>query len=155
MKKIIVALCVILLTACSKTDTVSKINDDLMKSFPVDVQLYLKDLDPDIVSMEYLLNNPEDYVSKLGENKFVLVKGNVTDITVIDYSKEDLSIMENQEMADLLKDVVVYDYYIDDTKTPLSDNLGNTDVRIDKEYYFLVSVRDQIGEYTYSVIDIY
>lgn len=166
MKRLIIVLMLIAsLTGCGKgneTETATKIDDKLMNHFSMSDQLFFKDTNPDVVSMSYLIKNARDYVTEIGTGRndfFVLVKGTVTGIEVTDYSKEDLSFMENQDVAAFLKDVISYDIYIDNAEEPLSDNIKTGDkepsIEENKEYYFMVSVSELTGDYSFSVLEIY
>jgi hypothetical protein len=154
MKKILALLpvCMVLLISCSKEQAVQKASQELISLFPYGIQT-LVSTDTDVVSMEYLVKHAEDYKSELFEEKFVIVKGKITDIDVTDYSKEDLSIMENKEAAELLSDVVSYDYYIDDITEPLTNNSDYLDIDESKEYYFIVKVSQIASSYSYIIME--
>jgi len=165
MKKLILFLCVYLMVGCSKSSNLQKpstIDTIDMNAFPYEIQLLLENNKPDVVSMDYLVDNPEDYVTDLMANEndfFVLVKGAVSSIDITDYSKEDLSIMENKDAANLLSNTTAYDYYLGDSEVALSGSFTGgekvTDVEKGHEYYFTVVVREIGAEYSYLVLNAY
>lgn len=166
MKKIFALSLIIAfaLTGCLQATqpTSFRIDDELMNMFPTDTQYFLKDVNPDVVSMEYLIENYEKYKTEIGSDRndfFVIVKGTITDIKITNYSKEDLTIMENKEMAKLLENVISYDFYLDNCDLPLGENILSGDpeptLEIDKEYYFFVTVSELADEPSFSVIEIF
>lgn len=154
MRKILTLLfvCMVFLTACNKEQSVQKASQEVISLFPFGIHS-LVDTETDIVSMEYLVKHAEDYKSELSEENFVIVKGKITDIDVTDYSKEDLSIMENKEAAELLSNVVSYDFYIDNSTEPLTNNSDYLDLEENKVYYFVVKVSEIASSYSYLIIE--
>lgn len=148
----IISVCMVLLISCSKEQSVQKASQEVISLFPYGIQT-LVDTETDIVSMEYLVKHAEEYKSELIEENFVIVKGEITDIDVTDYSKEDLSIMGNKEAAELLSDVVSYDYYIDDITDPLTNNSDYLEIDENKEYYFIVKVSQIASSYSYLIME--
>ena len=146
MKKIILALLALaLLTGCSTTNKKpTKLTDTHLDKMPKDKQIFFSNEDYDVVSMDYFIKHKEDYISELGENKFVFITGEIVDINITDYSKEDLSIMSNQDMAELIKNLVSYKIYLYDSDEYLSEDIKNyepeLDIDIGDEYLFFVSV---------------
>lgn len=162
MKKIIIlVLSAIILTSCNKKETVEKFDTTTLKQFDWETRVFIEDMDPDIVSMSYLVKNADKYLSDVfaAQYKYVFVKGTVTDIKITDYSKEDLSIMNKPEMEEVLSQTISYDIYLDNIEEPLSDNISigepEPDIEIGKEYYFMVNVSELVGKYSFNVLEIY
>lgn len=162
MKKIIILiLFAIILTSCNKKETVEKFDTATLKQFDWETRVFIEDMDPDIVSMDYLVKNADKYLSDVfaAQYKYVFVKGTVTDIKITDYSKEDLSIMSNQEVAEFLSQRISYDIFLDGVEESLSENIiigePEPDIEIGKEYYFMVSVSELVGRYSFSILEIY
>jgi hypothetical protein len=157
---ILTILSCVLLVSCGTTNKSNKIDEELLNKFPSDTQELLKDVNPDLIDIKYLIDNSEKYKTELDSDRndfFVVVKGDVTEIDKTDYSGEDLSIMENKEAAELLKNTISYDIHLDNNSIPLSDNilLGEPEPKIEtgKEYYFFIHVSKIVDDYNYSIID--
>lgn len=157
---IITILSCVLLAGCGTNNKSNKIDEELLNKFPSDTQEVLKDVNPDLIDINYLVDNSEKYKTELASDRnnfFVVVKGTVTDINKTDYSSEDLSIMENKDAAELLKNTISYDIYLDKVKVPLSENIQTGEVEPDikqgKEYYFFIYVTKIVDDYNYSIID--
>lgn len=154
MKKFItIFICTIILTGCSAKP--ERLDDKALNCFSYDSKILVQSVNPDLVTMDYLIKHPDDYVTPIDttdDDFFVVVKGKVTSIKVTDYSKEDLSIMDNKEAAELLSSQIGYEYNIDDSTDFLSnyDDIGITE---DKEYYFMVCVREIGNSYSFLVLD--
>lgn len=162
MKKVIINIILfcLLLIGCRSKEKSYKIDENLLNKFPSSIQGVIKEVNPDIVTMKYLINNSDKYKTELGSDRndfFVIVKGTVTDIKKTNYSNEDLSILKNEDMASLLKNTISYSYSIDKNNTPLEDSItiGEQEPNIDtdKEYYFFVTVNKYGNEYSYNIID--
>ena len=163
MKKIVITLLLIssnLLVGCNKIADVAKLDDKQMNMFPSSVKVILEDANPDIVSMDYLEEHAKDYAIEFETDRndyFVILKGTVTDVNIIDYSKEDLSILDNEDKETLLKDIISYEYYIDESKSYIntSINIGEKEPDIDdgKEYYFFIIVNEIGNDYVYNIVD--
>lgn len=65
--------------------------------------------------------------------------------------------MENDEAIKYLENLTSYDYYLDNCELPLSNNIQTgdlePDIKKDKEYYFFVSVKEIIDEYSFNILD--
>lgn len=156
-KTIIILICCILLTGCSTSSSAKKIDAKLMNHFPTDEQSILNEANPDLVTMEYLVDHSSDYATTLTSNRndfFVVVHGTVTNIET---EKYDDSILDKMDptIADLLRGKVKTEIYLDDCSTPLSDPDSEYDVEIGKEYYFFVYVKEDISGYSYTPFSCY
>ena len=155
MKKLLLALlcCTLLSTSCSSsTSSAKKIDDTLLNHFSSDNQALLKEANPDLVTMDYLVDHAVDYSTSLSSDRndfFVVVHGTVTNIET---EKYDDSILDNMdpEMADLLRGKTKVAIYLDNCSTSLDDSDNEYNVELNKEYYFFVYVTDGSDGYRYT-----
>lgn len=153
MKKvIIILLCCILLSGCGSSSSAEKIDEKLMNHFSSDDQAILNEANPDLVTMEYLVNHSSDYASNLSSDRndfFVVVHGTVTSIETEEYDDSILDKMD-PDMADLLRGKTGAEIFLDDCSTSLSDPDSEYDVKVGNEYYFFVSVKEGTSGYRYT-----
>ena len=162
MKKIIYLIIVmsLFLVSCNKSEKAVKIDDELLNKFPRDAQAILKNANPDLVTIDYLVENADNYAVEFDTDRndfFVVLKGTVTEITTTDYSKEDLSILENDDAIEIMKNTLYFDYRIDDSETTIgkSISIGEDEpkIKLEKEYYFFIIVTEIVDKYNFSIVN--
>lgn len=159
-KKLILLLltAILLLFGCgSSTSSAQKISDTLLNHFPSDEQLLLKEANPDLVTMEYLVEHSSDYSTNLSSDRndfFVVVHGTVTSIETEEYDEDILDKMD-PDIASSLRGKTNVDIFLDDCLTALSDPINAYNVEKDKEYYFFVYVKENSSNYSYTPFSCY
>lgn len=151
-KKILALLFCVLLTGCSSNDAAQKIDEKLMNHFPSNEQALLEEVNPDLITMEYLINHSSDYATDLSSDRndfFVVVHGTVANIETEEYDDEILDRMD-PEIADLLRGKTKTEIFFNDCSTPLTDSDSDFDVEIGNEYYFFVYVQEDSSGYRYT-----
>lgn len=153
-----------LLNGCS---SVEKINQDELESFPSEIQDVILATNPDVVSIEYLLKNSDDYVLDIKEvsiekylTNFVIVTGRIAKIEEIIYSEEENDFLldkykDNEEMLNVIFNYKRYNVYIDESKLPIEYSVpaeNELDIKENFEYYFITKVSSYYeGSYNYNL----
>ena len=152
LKIILMVITLILIGAGCGSSSVQKIDDKLLNHFSTDQQAILKEANPDLVTMEYLVAHASDYATTLTSDRndfFVVVHGTVTNLKKEEYDDAILDGMD-PEMANLLRGKTGVDIYLDNCSTALTDADNEYNVEINKEYYFFVLVKDGASGYRYT-----
>lgn len=149
MRKIIIPLLCILLVGCSSSEKPQKIDATLMNHFPSTERTVLNEINPDVVTMQYLIDHSSDYATKLGSDRndfFVIVHDIVEKIETEEYDDDILDRMD-PEMADLLRGKTETNIFFPNCSIPLS--FSEEDFKVGNEYYFYVTVIDGSTGYRY------
>ncbi len=155
MKKqiILILLCSLLFVGCkSDVESASKVDDTLMNHFTKSEQALIKEINPDVVTMQYLVDHSEDYAVSLDSDRndfFVIVRGTVTKLENVTYDDEILNKMD-PDIASLLRDKTSVDFYLDDCPISMSDTDSNFGLELDNEYYFYTHVTEGATGYRYT-----
>lgn len=155
-KRFLVVLSTItFLSGCGSS--AAKVDDSLMNHFSSDYRILLTEANPDVVSMEYLVEHASDYACDYDSDRndfFVVLHGSVTDMNIVEYDEEILSRM-SEDIADTLRNSVRAELYLDDCDVCLDIDLGLHDVEIGSTYYFFVSVREMDSGYSFSAYEVF
>ena len=154
-KLFFVTIFCVLLCGCS-SGSPEKIDDDLLNHFSSKERSILKEANPDLVTMHYLVDHSSDYATDIDSERndfFVVVKGTVTKLETEEYDDDILDKMD-PEMADLLRGKTSTDIYLDKCDIPLNDSDSEYSIKVGKEYYFYVTVSEKSnGDYRYTLFN--
>lgn len=143
----------VLLCGCS-SGSPQKIDDKLLNHFSSKERTILEEVNPDLVSMQYLVKHASDYATDITSDQndyFVVVKGTVSALETEEYDDELLDKMD-PDMADLLRGKAKTDIYLDECDTPLCDTYSEYDLEVGNEYYFYVYVSESLNNnYRYTL----
>lgn len=146
----------VLLCGCS-SGSPQKIDDKLLNHFSSKDRTILEEVNPDLVSMQYLVKHASDYATDITSDRndyFVVVKGTVTKLETEEYDDDDILDKMDPEMADLLRGKVKTDIYLDECDIPLSDTDSEYNIEVGNEYYFYVMVSENFnGDYRYTLFN--
>lgn len=158
MKRLsIIIILSLLLTGCSSTN-VRKIDDKLLNHFSSSDQALLQEVNPDVVTMEYLVKHSKDYACELDTDRndfFVLMHGTITDISIRSYDEEEVRALLPADMADTLLASTVADVYIDGCADSIRVDIDEFPVETGAEYYFFVHVSESFEGYSYNAFQVF
>ena len=135
----------------------AKVDDSLMNHFSSDYRAMLAEVNPDVVSMEYLVEHASDYACDNDSDRndfFVILRGCVSDLKIIEYDEEILSKMD-EDMADTLRNSTRAELYFDGCEECVDIDLNLHDVEVGGTYYFFVSVRERSSGYSFSAFEVF
>lgn len=151
-KQFALILCSLLLVGCStNTETTAKVDDTLLNHFSKSEQRVIEEVNPDVITMQYLVNHAEDYATSLDTDRndfFVIVHGTVTKLETVEYDDAILEQMD-ADTADLLRGKTSVNFYLDNCSTAMIDSDSKYNLKTDKEYYFYVKVSESATGYRY------
>lgn len=156
MKKIVVML-LLCVSLCGCGSSASKVDDALMNHFSSDYRELLKEANPDVVSMEYLVKHASDYACDITSERndfFVVLCGCVSNVEAVEYDEDILSGMD-EDVAALLRESNSLDVYLDDSAESISVDAELYDIEVGREYYFFVHVRESVSGYSFSAFDVF
>lgn len=152
-KGIALILCSLLLVGCSSnSETALKVDDTLLNRFSRSEQRLIKEVNPDVVTMQYLVDHAEDYATSLESDRndfFVIVHGTVTKLETIEYNDDDILDQMDSNVADLLRGTTNTDFYLDNCSVAMMDSDSEYNLKTGNEYYFYVYVSDGATGYRY------
>lgn len=161
LRVVLLLVCMSMIGGCGGKAKKILDNEEVLNKFPTMQKEVLKDANPDLVDMNYLVKHAKDYVVELPTDRndyFVVVRGVVERVETSSYDEETIDSLDMDEYGkSLLRNTTYRDIYFEGCDTPLPDNYNKNDevkeYEEGKEYYFYVIVTELLDEYNYKIFE--